>query len=143
MPTSLLTCLMIELERMTIALLPFFSNPETILQWFCDFCDHDCFTNIKTKRSKTETLPPFLSNNPDVAHSIISFCKENLSTISVEIVHENIINKVIPKVVKKIAKDCGQSDYYKQMLFQEYRLKKLTIATTFAWMRKLGLVILI
>ena len=124
-----------ENDYSTIALI---SNPETILRWFCDFRDHDYFTNIKTKRSKSERLPPFLSNNPDVANSIISFCKENLSTISVETVHEHIMDNIIPKVVERIAKERGQSDYCKQMLFQENRLKKLTIATTYVWMCKLG-----
>ena len=61
-----------------------------------------------------------------------------MSTISVETVHEHIIDKLIPKLVTKIAKERGQDDYCTEMLFQEFRIKKLTIVTTYSWMQKLG-----
>ena len=109
------------------------------MRWFCNYCENDSFINpTKDPNSSINQLPPLLADNPDAVQSIISFCKENLSTISIESVHQHIHDSVIPKLVKKISQERSQDDYCKQMLFSEYRMKSLTLATTFSWMSKLG-----
>ena len=114
------------------------SHPETILRWFRQYRENNCFINPGKHKSTTKTLPPFLAENPDVVQSINSFCKENLSTISVETVHHHILDTVIPKLVKKIARERSQDDYCKEIMFSKYKLKTLTNSTTFSWMTKLG-----
>ena len=61
---------------------------------------HDLFINTKNLlRSNAKLLSLFLSNNWDAVHGIISYCKENPSTIFVK-TGDNC-NGIIPKLVKK------------------------------------------
>ena len=48
--------------------------------------------------------------------------------------------KLCQNLMMKITEEHGQDEYNKDVLFHKYRLKILTIATTYdSWMRKLGL----
>ena len=113
-----------------------------ILQCFIQF-SNNLFTILQLKNCGFNFIPVFFVFRyfyycwPDAVQSIISFCKENLSTISVETVHQHIHDSVIPKLVNKIAREQSQDNYCKEILFSEYRIKTLTLATTFS-MSKLG-----
>ena len=112
---------------------------QTLLKWFRIYRENDCFPNPHLNKIEVQSmLPPFLSANPDIIDQINSYCKSNLSAVSVELVFDRLHGHIIPNFVKKIKEERGVSEYTSESLFKEYGLSKLTIVTVGRWMNKLG-----
>ena len=113
------------------------SNPATVIHWFWQYRTKDCFVNTRAHSKSKDSLSSFLASNPDAVESLISYCNNNLSTLSVERVHHYIIDDLIPKLVQTIALDRG-SEYTKKTFLEEHKLTKFNLSTTYRWMTKLG-----
>ena len=77
------------------------NSKKTVLQWFRDYRDCDCFPKFKPY-SNSEKLPPLLNANPEVVTSIIHFCRKNINTLSVELVHDFLLSQALPQLVNVI-----------------------------------------
>ena len=113
------------------------SSPATLLHWFCMYRNNDCFLNI-LPINNLKRLPVILSDNPEIIHSIKQFCKSNILSLTIELVHNHIHTVIIPELVKKIGKERNLPSYNKEMLFDEFNFKTLTISTVYKWLVKLG-----
>ena len=85
----------------------------TLLKWFYSFRVCDSFPNLSKPKSSKSRMPLFLSENPDSVAQIISYWKNNLSTITGEAVHSYIHHEVSPNLVKTIQKERNDSESYK------------------------------
>ena len=115
------------------------THPKTLMKWFRLFRESDSFPNTSKLRSAKSKMPLFLSSNPEVSESILSFCKTNISTLSIESVLDHIHEHVIQNLVKTIQEQRDDKSYNKALLFKEFRLKKLTLMTVCNWMHLFGL----
>ena len=113
-------------------------HPDTLLLWFRQYRENDAFPNSSKLRSRKSTMPFILSSNPDLAEQIITYCKEELSTLTSESVHHFVHETAIPNLVETIQKERNDYEYDKTQLFKEYQLKKLTVGTIYKWMLHLG-----
>ena len=114
------------------------TNYQIVLTWFRTYRNADTFPNKSKLRSPKSKIPYFLSCNPEVSGQIIAYCKENLSTISTESIYCHIHDSIIPNLVQAIQNDRDSISYSRSDLFKEFRLKKLTLATVYNWMKHLG-----
>ena len=111
---------------------------KTLLRWFYSFRICDLFPNTSTPKSSKSKMPLFLSENPDAVAQIISYCKNNLSTITGEAVHSYIHHEVFPKLVITIQNERNDSEYSLESLFKEFRIRKLSLSTIYHWLSALG-----
>ena len=79
-----------------------------------------------------------MSDNPDVVKSINSYCKENLSHLTIENLHGHLHSEIIPKLVMKLKEERQDENFDQDKLFHEYNLKTLAPSTVYMWMEKLG-----
>ena len=110
---------------------------KTILCWFRQYRDNDCFPNHH--RDTKQQLPPILSQNPDLVKNINVFCRINIESLTVETLHEHIHNTLLPQLAMTIKEERGVDEYSKKQLMEEYHLPKLSITTVYNWMIKLGM----
>ena len=96
-----------------------------MLQWFRDYRDCDCFPKFKSY-SISEKLPPLLNANPEVVTSIIHFCRKNINTLSVELVHDFLLSQALPQLVNVInqEQDTNNEQYTMENLLSGFRFKK-------------------
>ena len=113
-------------------------NHKTLLTWFRSYQDSgDVFINpSSSKLHSIKKAPKFLYENPDALKSVLSFCRENLERLTVDLVHDHIKNTVFPAVTKEIARD--NPTFTIDDLMQQYRLKTLNPKTVYNWMIRLG-----
>ena len=88
--------------------------------------------------SHKSQLPLLLSQNPDIVHQIISFCRSNISTLTIDAVHQHVHDTILPNLAETIKKERNLEVFDCEMLKKEYRLKTLSHQTIFNWMQKLG-----
>lgn len=105
------------------------------MKWFHRFRDNQYFS-IPDSFS-TKILPPLLDANPDLANTLIDFCKANLNDLSVEALHCFTISKALPDLVEFTKKE-RREEYTIDDLFHNHGLKTLCINTMYNWMKKLG-----
>ena len=94
------------------------TNAKTLLLWFRTYRIRDEFPNEAKARSRKVNKPLFLTENPDAVKKIISYCKSNLDTLSVELLHNYIHNKLFPETVTVIQKERDDC---------QYNLEKITV----------------
>ena len=115
-------------------------STKTLLRWFRIYREANMFPNFFKLRSKKSKLPNFLSENPDCVEAIHEYCKENLSSLSVEKVHDHLHEVVLPNIANTIKKHRNDASYDVQSLKKEYKLRELTVRTVCLWMNILGYV---
>ena len=93
------------------------------------------YNNISSKSRQ----PYFLSSNPDAVAAILSYCKENISGLSGEMLYSFIHDTLLPNLVEKIKEEREDQSYTLDELKKEFRLDKLTQITVHRWMHALGL----
>ena len=76
-------------------------------------------------------MPRLFNDNPDTLKSMINFCRENISSLTVESVHQFLLREEIPKLAKTLQTDT-------QNVLTSYGLKTLNIKTVQNWMKQLG-----
>ena len=114
-------------------------NYKTLLNWFRSYHCNDCFTNPSHSNSNShKNAPPLLYENPDLLKSVLDFCKDNISRLTVDLIHDHIINEIIPQAVEIYQKDSNNPNYTKEDLFLKYWLKTLNPKTVYNWMICLG-----
>ena len=82
-------------------------------------------------------MPAIFDSNPDLKKLLLYFCRDNISTLSVESVHHFLLNTAFPSLAESISKE-SQKDYNVDLLISEYGLKSLHLTTVQRWMNKLG-----
>ena len=57
-------------------------DPQTVYNWFCQYRDNsNCFLN-PNQDAINEKLPPVLNASPDLVKNILSFCQNNIETLT-------------------------------------------------------------
>ena len=69
---------------------------------------------------------------------ITDFSQKNLSNLNAELVHSQIQEVIIPKLVTFIAKETNNPSLASTQLLHHYHIKKLSLKTVFNWMKELG-----
>ena len=88
------------------------NSPITLIRWFRMYREKDGFSNI-LPISNANRLPAILSDNPEIVHSLKQFCKNNISSLTIELAHNHIHTVIIPGLVKKIAEERNIPHYSK------------------------------
>ena len=119
----------------------YIKHPKTLLNWFWKFWNTDTFPNSSKLRSLKSKLPSFLQDNADFIEAVHSYCKENLSSLSVERLHNHIHANILPQLVTSIGTSQNVPNYNLDKLLSEYHLKgKICVSTVCSWMKMLGYV---
>ena len=74
------------------------TNPDTLLLWFRQYRENDCFPNSSKLRSRKSSMPFILASNPDFVEQMISYCKEELSTLTSENLYHFVHETAIPNL---------------------------------------------
>ena len=109
----------------------------TIFKWFRAFRDNDCFVNPGRNSGDNSKIPRLFSDNPDLFQQTTDFCRQNINSLSCEVVHQYLLDTALPKLVQSIQKD-SQKDFSMDDLFRMYNLKTLNVKTIQNWMNRLG-----
>ena len=100
-------------------------------------------------------LPPLLEVIPDAKDQMVSFGIKNLATLTIESVHDFIVNKVIPRLASTWQRErmasTSNSDGIEPVddvadgistisnaFLNAHRLESMSLTTTWRWMRLLG-----
>mmetsp|Transcript_1842 Transcript_1842/g.2668 ORF Transcript_1842/g.2668 Transcript_1842/m.2668 type:complete len:156 (+) Transcript_1842:262-729(+) len=98
-----------DIENNTNTSFIFYPKAQTIMKWHRDFrMNRESFPNLCARRSLQEKLPPFFNRNADVAQEFIAHARENLSTLSVETMHNFVHETLIPNL--HLHSHCSQLD---------------------------------
>ena len=104
-------------------------NPFTLSTWHVIFRhNNDTFPNPYYTYT-TLLLPSLLNANPDLVENIIQYSKENLSTLSMELMYNYLHDDAIPKIVKERQKELKDEKYSKEQLLKEHGLKCVCMQT--------------
>jgi hypothetical protein len=114
-------------------------NARVLRRWNEDFRQRKTFS-IKTNDKRH--LPAFLQAHPIVVTVMKEYGRENLSELSVEMMHTYLHDSILRSLVieRLEGKETSDSEYEneKLKLLQEYGLKCLDHTTTYRWMLLLG-----
>jgi len=118
----------------------YIKNARVLRRWSEEFRPRKTFC-IKTGDKRD--LPAFLQAHPIVVTVMKEYGRENLSELSVEMMHTYLHNSIIKSLVieRLKGKETGDDSEYekeKLKLLQEYGLKCLGHTTTYRWMLLLG-----
>ena len=106
---------------------------------FCEFCENDYFHNPARDRNKLKhNIPRIFNENPDCLKMMTNFCRENIKSLTVEAVHEFMLETALPKLLNKLLTKESKHIQTMSDLFAYYGLKNLHIKTIQNWMRSLG-----
>ena len=122
------------------------THHETVCKWYRSFRETRRFHIPRTKKN----LPPFLQENPDICTNIKEYARENLDTLSIEMLSEYIHDKVLPNLIMDILNETEKSvrtmmatkkDEYNnhlRLILRQYGLTCVSPATVYRWMIRLG-----
>jgi hypothetical protein len=94
-----------------------------------------------------KNVPPFLYENPDISANITEYAKENLDTLSIEMLAEYIHDKILPQLVIDVFDETEESvsampkeRYNSQLrlILSQYGLTCVSPSTVYRWMTSLG-----
>ena len=110
-----------------------------VFSWFREFRDNDCFCNPAQEVYKNKRqLPRIFDANPDLLKSVLDFCRENINTLSVEAVHQFLVDHALPKLLSTLRKERNDDEISMRDLYMEYGLRSLNVKTIQNWMKKIG-----
>ena len=118
--------------------LHYIKHPKTFLCWLQIYCKIFFSIHSSKLRSWKSKIPIFLSDNCNCVEEIHSNCKNNLSTLSVERLHNHIHAIILPKIVKTIREKQNDVSFDVAKLLKEYNLTNISVRTVCTWMHKLG-----
>ena len=115
-------------------------SAETIRKYHRTFrLNGECFKNPQVCwKINRPLLPPMLDWNPDLKDAVLKYCKENLPTLSGETVYNYLLETALPKLLNDRREELEDDNFSFENLLQENGLTKLTMATIYNWMRRLG-----
>ena len=90
------------------------------------------------KHHSRAVLPPLLHSNPDIKEAILTHCNDNLSTLSVESLHEYITTKCLPTLLETRRVETKNNSMTMEDLLRENRLRTVHPKTVNNWLRQLG-----
>ncbi len=118
----------------------FCPNFETIMVWFRQFKNNnESFPNICMRRTLIEKYPPMLDNNPDMRQKLIDYARENLSTLSTELLYSYTKDTLLPELLEKRKQETGNIDMTIDDVLHENGLPTLCLSTMNNWMNRLHL----
>ena len=111
-----------------------------VFEWFREFRINDCFMNpAKGLKNRKLALPRLINDDPDILKSMINFCRENISNLTVECVHQFLLRDAIPKLAKTMQEEHPHRQAPTiESILKSYGLKTLSIKTVQSWMKRLG-----
>ena len=116
----------------------YIKNAKVLECWNVEFRERKTFC---VKNREKRDLPAFLQAHPIVVTVMKEYGHENLSELSVEMMHSYLHGTIIKSLVMEHleGKEISDSEYEEEKLklFQEYGLKCLSHDTTYRWMLQL------
>jgi hypothetical protein len=108
--------------------------------WHHDFHgSNECFRNPNIyKRHGKPPLPPMLDRNPDFTRSVITFAKQNVNELSAEMMCSYLHMFALPALLQQRKEELDNNNFELVDLLYENRLTKLTLATVYHWLDRLG-----
>ena len=104
----------------------------TFIHLICEYRQNSCFLNSLLINIH---MPPLIHSNPDLKENLLSFCKENISALSSEVVHDHLIFLLLPN---KTEKEQNIGSYSVTQLMKDNDLKTLSLKIVQIWTRCLG-----
>ena len=118
------------------------THHETVCRkWYQNFREKRRFLISQPKKN----LPPFLHQNPDICTNIKEYARENLDTLSIEMLSDFIHDKVLPILVMDLFDSTEKSvrammannkeQYNKQLriILKQYGLTCVSPSTVYRW----------
>ena len=153
-------CCRVTIQKLKKHGLTFATHHDMIGKWYRNFRKHRKF--VIPVNSK-ESLPSFLVANPDLAMHVQKYGRENLSTLSIEMLTEFIHNRALPNLVRstfanKEADDEGEQEDEDEIsavecdvdspqyqvkvkeILAPHRLTCISPSTVYRWMVAIGFV---
>ena len=134
-----------ELQRQGLTLA---TRHETVSKWYRSFRETRTFVIPQPAK---KNLPPFLHQNPDICTNIKEYARENLDTLSIEMLSDFIHDKVLPNLVIDLFNSTekgvrammanNKEEYNKHLriiLKGYYGLTCVSPSTVYRWMVCLG-----
>ena len=85
-------------EDVTVLTYPHYN---TVMDWWRSFRENrENFINVHERRRIAEKYPPILDAFPDLREKIIIHAKENLSSLSVELIYTYIHEELLPDLLQ-------------------------------------------
>ena len=79
------------------------------MKWFHEFCDNnESFFKIPKRNAEMSNTPPFFQINPDAKQKFIQHAKNNLRSLSGELVHEYMHDTLIPELIQQQQEETGE-----------------------------------
>ena len=117
-------------------------HPKTVLCWYTTFNVYDSengyFVNRRKTSNRKTVLPTLFDNNPEVQDAFTSYCYDNLSTLSAELLHEYMLNICLPVLLNQRRKETNNKKMTMKELLQENNLQTLNVRTIQKWLSTLG-----
>ena len=101
-------CCSVGVKRLAKQGLTLTTHARVVTKWYRHFRKHQKF--VLPGNSAKDNLPPFLHANPDVCMRIKKYAKENLETLSIEMLSEYIHNKALPMLVHSTFSGCDEGE---------------------------------
>ena len=114
-------------------------SQRALMTWFREFRLYNHFPKFISYTSQN-VLPPLLDANPELVEWILRYCRENINTLSVELLHDFIHTSALPKLNAIIKAEHSMAHYPVDQMLADFSLKSLCLRTVQNWMTKLGFV---
>jgi hypothetical protein len=112
----------------------------TIQNWYLDFTKRDRIFDVRIPSK--HNLPSFFDENRNEIQQIREYIKENLHTLSIEMLSEYIHYTIIPHLVKEqFQVDATEGERYEKAvkdLLQQHGFGKICPSTIYHWLKLLG-----
>ena len=89
------------------------------------------FSHPRSSKSGKGKLHPFLELYSSAKDDLKMFCRSNINSLSVENVHDHIMNVILPDLAKTTNTDIT-------IILQSFRIKNLCFSTVLKWMHDIG-----
>ena len=120
---------------------------ETVAQWNIAFRKHNNFPHPNPRvQCGKHPVPKLFEKYPEAHEDIVSFAVNNLATLTVEAVHEFVVDKLIPKLFALWEKEemadwvWADDDEFitKERFLKNHGLTNVSITTIWRWLHRLG-----
>ena len=113
-------------------------HPKTVLRWYNTFKDKNHFHNHRKLPNGKTILPTLFTSNPDLKDAFLSYCYENLSNLSAEMLQEYLFKVCLPALLKQRIAETNNADMTIRDVLKENHLQTLSVRTINVWLSKFG-----
>ena len=115
------------------------TNPQAVFLWHQKFRNNNEFYHPNTTIANGKTdMPPIFEFFPEAKDMFVATAKENLEHLTIKLLHNKVINNIIPSLWKKSEKTKVDKDILERRLLLIYKDTPPSYRTVCLWMKKLG-----